>query len=217
MNYTGAGGRETGRAPACDHEERDMWATLFSLALAAAVCFGVAAAGLASSKYPGLLPGPRRRRHVCLPSSTAERVKSCEFTFSSRKRGEVCGPSRATSRAASSRKAMVPGPPPARSVRTTLRLTTSLALRSSKQSIPRDFSSGAWSRKPKRPEAKALTETPAQSARAFHADTALPRRRARATSPPSAAGARSWRRQRRARDSRPHAEEPRLEPRYARL
>jgi hypothetical protein len=29
-----------------------MWATLFSLALAAAVCFGVAAAGLAYSKYP---------------------------------------------------------------------------------------------------------------------------------------------------------------------
>ena len=51
-DYTGAGGRETGRAPACDHEERDMWATLFSLALAAAVCFGVAAAGLAYSKYP---------------------------------------------------------------------------------------------------------------------------------------------------------------------
>ena len=51
-NNTGAGGRETGRAPACDHEERDMWATLFSLALAAAVCFGVAAAGLAYSKYP---------------------------------------------------------------------------------------------------------------------------------------------------------------------
>jgi hypothetical protein len=50
--YTGAGGRETGRAPACDHEERDMWAILFSLALAAAVCFGVAAAGLAYSKYP---------------------------------------------------------------------------------------------------------------------------------------------------------------------
>src|SRR5262249_39610653 len=67
------------------------------------------------------------------------------------------------SRAASSRRAMVPGPPPARSVRITLRLTTSLALRSSKQSIPRDFSSGAWSRKPKRPEAKALTETPARS------------------------------------------------------
>src|SRR5262245_14310837 len=105
---------------------------------------------------------------------------------------------------------MVPGPPPARSVRTTLRLTTSLALRSSKQSIPRDFSSGAWSRKPKRPEAEALTETPAQSGCAFHADSALPRSRARATSPPSAAGARSWRRRRRARDSRPHAEEPRV-------
>src|SRR5215813_12529110 len=69
---------------------------------------------------------------------------------------------------------MVPGPPPARSVRLTLRLTTFLALRSSKQSIPRDFSSGAWSRKPKRPEAKALTETPAQSGCAFDADSALP-------------------------------------------
>src|SRR6516162_11693214 len=49
---------------------------------------------------------------------------------------------------------MVPGPPLARSGRTTLRPTTSLALRSRKQLIPRDFSSRAWSRKPQRgPEA----------------------------------------------------------------
>src|SRR6516162_10797770 len=49
---------------------------------------------------------------------------------------------------------MVPGPPLARSGRTTLRPTTSLALRSRKQLMPRDFSSGAWSRKPQRgPEA----------------------------------------------------------------
>src|SRR5262249_41078061 len=45
-------------------------------------------------------------------------------------------------------RTMVPGPPPARSGRTKLRPTTSLARRSRKQSIPRDFSSGAWSRKP---------------------------------------------------------------------
>src|SRR5262245_55287302 len=38
-----AGGRETGHAAACNHEERNMWAILFSLALSAAVCFGVAA------------------------------------------------------------------------------------------------------------------------------------------------------------------------------
>jgi len=37
-----AGGRETGHAAACNHEERNMWAILFSLALSAAVCFGVA-------------------------------------------------------------------------------------------------------------------------------------------------------------------------------
>ena len=57
MNYTGTGGRETGRAPACNHEERDMWAILFSLAPAAAVCFGVAAGVLAYGKYPARLSG----------------------------------------------------------------------------------------------------------------------------------------------------------------
>jgi hypothetical protein len=51
MNNTGAGGRETSRAPACNHEERDMWITLFSLALGAAVSFGVAAVVLAHSTY----------------------------------------------------------------------------------------------------------------------------------------------------------------------
>src|SRR5262249_59675454 len=63
---------------------------------------------------------------------------------------------------------MVPGPPPARSVPITLRLTTSLALRSRKQSIPRDFSSGAWSRKPKPgPEANFVEriDHPASAAR----------------------------------------------------
>ena len=54
---TGAGGRETGRAPACNHEERDMWAILFSLALAAAVCFGGAAVVLVYSKYLARLGG----------------------------------------------------------------------------------------------------------------------------------------------------------------
>ena len=54
---TGAGGRETGRAPACNHEERDMWAILFSLALAAAVCFGMAAVVLVYSKYLARLRG----------------------------------------------------------------------------------------------------------------------------------------------------------------
>ena len=54
---TGAGGRETGRAPACNHEERDMWAILFSLALAAAVCFGGAAVVLVYSKYLARLRG----------------------------------------------------------------------------------------------------------------------------------------------------------------
>ena len=52
-----AGGRETGRASACNHEERDMWTTLFSLALAAAVCFGVAAVALVCSKYLARLSG----------------------------------------------------------------------------------------------------------------------------------------------------------------
>ena len=56
-DYTGAGGRETGRAPACNHKERDMWIALFSLALAAAACFGVAAVILAYSKYPARLTG----------------------------------------------------------------------------------------------------------------------------------------------------------------
>jgi hypothetical protein len=50
-NNTGADGRETGRAPACNREERDMWTTLFTLALGAAVCFGVAAFVLGYSKY----------------------------------------------------------------------------------------------------------------------------------------------------------------------
>src|SRR5262249_61061242 len=59
---TGAGGRETGRAPACNHEERDMWAILFSLALAAAVCFGGAAVVLVYSKYLGRVGGWARLR-----------------------------------------------------------------------------------------------------------------------------------------------------------
>src|SRR5262245_50046384 len=45
------------RAPACNHEERDMWAILFSLALAAAVCFGMAAVVLAYSKHLARLSG----------------------------------------------------------------------------------------------------------------------------------------------------------------
>jgi hypothetical protein len=56
-NNTGAGGRETGRAPACNREERDIWTTLFSLALAAAACFGVAAIAPAYSKYLAQLSG----------------------------------------------------------------------------------------------------------------------------------------------------------------
>src|SRR5262245_54953532 len=68
--------------------------------------------------------------------------------------GKAHGPSRATSRAADSRRTMVPGPPRARSGRTALRPITSPAMRSKRQSLSRDFSSGASSRKPKlRPEA----------------------------------------------------------------
>lgn len=50
-NNTGAGGRETDCAPACNSEERDMWTTLFSLTLTAAICFGVAAIVLPHVKY----------------------------------------------------------------------------------------------------------------------------------------------------------------------
>lgn len=50
-NNTGADGRETGRAPACNPEERDMWTILFSLASAAALGFGVAAIVLAYNTY----------------------------------------------------------------------------------------------------------------------------------------------------------------------
>jgi hypothetical protein len=57
MNKTGAGGRETSRAPACNRKERDIWTTLFSLALGAAVCFGVAAVVLAYSTYLARLSG----------------------------------------------------------------------------------------------------------------------------------------------------------------
>src|SRR5262249_25156230 len=112
--------------------------------------------GLIRSGARRLHVGPGRRGHVCLPSSTTERVKPCGFIFSSRKRREACGPSQATSGAASSRRTMVPGPPPARSARTTLLPITSLGVRSKKQSMPKDFSSGA-SRKPKRrPEANCV-------------------------------------------------------------
>ena len=84
---------------------------------------------------------------IRLLSSSAERVESCSFTFSSRKRGKVCRPSRAISQGAGCRTAMVPGSPLGRSGRITLRPINSLAMRLRKQSTLRDFSSGAWSRK----------------------------------------------------------------------
>jgi hypothetical protein len=74
--------------------------------------------------------------------------KPCGFTFSSRKRGKICMPSRPTSWAASSQSGMVPGPSPAQSDRTTLLPTIFLAMRSKGPSMPRDFSSGVWARQP---------------------------------------------------------------------
>jgi hypothetical protein len=74
--------------------------------------------------------------------------RPCGFTFSSRRRGKICMPSRPTSWAANSRSDMGPGPSPAQSDRTTLLLTIFLATRSKKPSMPRDFSSGAWAKQP---------------------------------------------------------------------
>ena len=75
--------------------------------------------------------------------------RPCGSTFSSRKRGKICMPSRPTSWAASSRSGMVPGPSPAQSDRTTLLPTIFLAMRSKKPSVSRGFSSGAWARQPR--------------------------------------------------------------------
>ena len=124
-----------------------------------------------------------------MPSSTAERIQSCEFTFSNRRRGKVCRPSLATSRAADFHRNMVRGPPPAPSARKRLLRIISLAMRSREQSRLRDFSSGVWPRKPQlRPEAARHGDIsrgiPRLRARVF----ALGRRDQVGTAPPSIAG-----------------------------